>query len=348
MESRVILDRYKHQPGGSCIASALSNVLKYKGYNYSQDFIISSGLNFGFISDLRKNIWNVEFISSKMLPHILGSNIGIFIEELQLTNNKRALDIVLSKLNEGIPVIVKLDPQYCKGLKKVISEDLIPYLPSHNVVVYGYDLSENKIYLYDSPCFNSIEIEIDDFCKGRSLGKTCPMNTYYEFHFPLNNFPIDISIKLTIQGLINRYRYSGRYLNFRTGFIALDRFLGSIQNWKRELNDDEIIDRCRSLKMSITNGQAVKGAFRYHFARFLGEASNVLNIDLKHVIEVYIYLGFLWTQIEEILDKIIRSTNKHLCLENDALLFYYLEEIVYKEKEGLILLEEVVKLKNVL
>jgi len=306
---------------------------------YSQEFIIGAGLNFGFMSANKKQIFKVEFLSSNMLFNILLSNTGIFGQEMQLDDNEKALDRLLSRIGQGTPVALKLDPKYCYGLLKTTSPEIIPFLPAHNVVAYGYDLDKNKVFLYDSPSFNSMEMDIDDFCKGRNSGKTYPMNTYYELCFPSTPFPKAISMKLALLGVVERYKYTGKYLNYRTGCTALDRFAGNVRNWRNDLDDNEIVDKARILKTSITNGEATKGAFRNHFAQFLKEASDYLPYDFDELIHLYRNLGYIWNQVDIILDDIITDPDKGKYFKSGSPFLEYIDEAVDNEKNGIDLLE---------
>ena len=148
-------------------------------------------------------------------------------------------------------------------------------------------------------------------------------------------------MKLAIQGVIERYKYTSKYLNFRTGFTALDRFGGNVKNWKNDLSDEEIVEKARSLKMSLTNGQAIKGAFRNNFALFLKEASGFLPHNFEVSVDQYRDLSRLWIQIENILDNIIEDPDKEKYFRSDSVFIGLIDEVITKETDAINLLESI-------
>ena len=340
--NRVILDTYKHKPGGSCMVTALSGIYRYNGLDYSPEQIIGlgSGLHFAYGYDHIKKNYRIEFISSQLFYSLL-SNTGVFGEEYELGDNKEALDKLLQLLDSGMPVPVLLNPLYCEGLMKRTPKKFIPYIPSHMVVVYGYDLEKQEVYLYDSPQFNTITMPFEKLIEGRHSGFTNPANKHYEFYFPKQTFPYEVASKLAIQRVVNVYKYSERHLGHRSGIQAVQRFSGSIRNWRNIFTDNEIIDNAKLFLMSVTNGHATKSGFRTQYSIFLKNLSErVSGAGFYESADAYNNLGKLWIQFQDYLSALILNPCNHEIWKENSNFFELIKEIEEKEIQAIHVLDK--------
>lgn len=192
--------------------------------------------------------------------------------------------------------------------------------------------------MHDNSCFNPIEISIDLLCKARNSGNTRPINTCYNLNIPSHTFSEEESFRMSIMGIVQRFKHTQRYLNFRTGHTALERFIGHFDSWKY-ISEEETLTRCLSFRMSITNGLAMKGAFRRNVVRFLKEASYILRYDFDETILHYNKLADTWNKIDTLLNDIIIKKNTDVVLNTKSSFFTHLNDAIKYEKEGIDLLE---------
>ncbi|MCJ7934773.1 MAG: BtrH N-terminal domain-containing protein [Chryseobacterium sp.] len=338
----VIINDYQHKPGGSCIVTALSGMYRHNGLDFGPEQIIGlgSGLQFAYGYNPFEKNYRIEFISSQLFYSLL-SNTGTYGEEFEFSDQEKSLTRVFELIDSNMPVPVMMDPLYCEGLMKRTSKEFIKYIPSHMMVVYGYDLSSGQIFLYDSPQFNPISMKINDFVKARCSGPTLPTNKHMEFYFPETIFPYHMSVKLAIRKVISVYKYSEKHLAHKSGFQAIDRFTGNVKNWREIFTDAEIIDNARLFMMGVTNGHATKGAFRTQYSIFLSEASERIDSNgFYQSSQIYYDLGKLWIEFQKCLNILIKDPGTHEIWKDKSSFYQLLDEINEKEKLAINVLEK--------
>ena len=332
---------YVHKPGGSCMVTALSGVCRCNGLNFDNEQVIGlgSGLQFAFGYNPAQKNYRMEFISSQLFYSLL-CNTGTFGEEFEIVDTSECMARMFELLDAGMPVPVMLDPVYCEGLMKRTPQEFVPYIPSHMVVVVGYDPEEGKVFLYDSPQFNLVAMNMDDFAEARSSGPTLPANRHYEFYFPDVVYPYDQSVRLAIDKVVQVFKYSEKHLAHKSGFQAIKRFAPNVQNWRNIFTDAEIIDNARLFIMAVTNGHATKGAFRTQYSMFLEEASGRMGgAGFYKSAEAYRYLGKLWIEFQKQLVLLTRNPGAHEVWRENSDFYQLLNEISEKEIAAIELLE---------
>ena len=342
IQTRVQLKDYVHKPGGSCIITALSGIYRYKGLNLSPEQIVGlgSGLQFAYgYNPVQKN-YRIEFISSQLYYSLL-CNTGTFSEEFEILDNEKSLSRVFELLDSGMPVPVSLNPLYCEVLMRRTPQQYVDFIPSHMVVVVGYDLSEQKIFIFDNTQFNVITMSIADFMKARCSGATQPSNKHCEFYFPETAYPYEVSVKLAIDKVIQVNKYSEKHLAHKCGVQALTRFAGNVKNWRNIFTDSEIVDNAWLFLMGVTNGHATKGAFRNQYSIFLREASEkIRGAGFYESSQAYYHLGKLWIEFQRYLMLLINNPGASEVWRDKSDFFQLLDEISAKEIEAIDLLEK--------
>ncbi len=340
--SRVRLDSYSHIPGGSCMVTALSGIFRYKGLDLNPARVVGlgAGLHFAYgYNPMNKN-YRIEFLSSQLCYSLL-SNTGVYGEEFELVDREQAMNRMFTLLDSGMPVPVLLNPTYCEGLMKRTPPEFVPYIPSHMVVVYGYDKGKNEIYLYDSPQFDPLVMSIDKFKKGRYTGVTNPSNKHYEFFFPKTFYPFEVSAKLAIQRVINVYKYSEKHLAHRSGIDAIGRFSSNVKGWRSIFTDAEIQDNARVLLMGVTNGHATKSGFRTQYSKFLEDVSeNTPGNGFYQSAKAYKELGQLWVLFQKFLNIMIKDPGNEEIWKENSDFMQLLTQLEISEVRAINLLEE--------
>lgn len=341
-KSSVKLTAYQHKPGGSCIVTALSGLYRYHGLDYGPEQIVGlgSGLHFAYGFNPQENNYRIELISSQLLYSLL-CNTGAFGEEYEFTNNEKALFRVLELLDNGMPVPVMMNPLYCEGLMKRTPTQFIDYIPSHLVVVFGYDLQEQVIHFYDSPQFNPVTISMTAFMEARCSGPTLPGNKHFEIYVPNKCYPYDSSVNMAISKVIQVYKSSEKHLAHKSGLDAIGRFVNNVKSWRQIFSDEQIIDNARLFLMAVTNGHATKGAFRNHYSIFLQQATERVNgPGFQEASAAYQHLGKLWIEFQRYLHLLIREPSSNEVWGTHAPFNQLLDELHEKEVAALGILEK--------
>lgn len=342
IQKKVVLKDYVHTPGGSCMVTALSGIYRYHGLNFSAEQIVGlgAGLHFAYGYNPAQKNYRVEFISSQLFYSLL-CNTGTFGEEYEFDDSGKALQRMFRLLDQGMPVPVMLNPLFCEGLMKRTPAQFVEYIPSHMVVAYGYDLEERQVFLYDSPQFNPVTMDLDTFIEARCSGPTLPVNKHYEFYFPEVVYPYEVSVKLAVSKVVQFFKYSEKHLAHKSGIQAIRRFSGNVQSWRNIFSDTEIADNARLFLMAVTNGHATKGAFRTQYSIFLKQASEKLNGGgFYESSNAYYYLGKLWIQFQKYLTLLIENPGAAEIWKEKSDFCQLLDEICEKEIAAIDLLEQ--------
>ena len=333
----VLLKSYRHIPGGSCIVTALSGMYRFNGidYNPSQIIGLGAGLHFAYgYNPLNRN-YRIEFLSSQLYYSLL-SNTGVYGEEFELVNNEDAMSRMFKLLDNGAPVPILLNPTYCEGLMKRTPPEYMPFIPSHMVVVYGYNLQKNEVYLYDSPQFDPIAMKINRLQEGRIGGFTNPSNKHYEFYFPKVIYPYQISSTLAIQKVLNVFKYSEKHLAHRSGIDAITRFSGNVKGWRTIFSDEEIQNNARLFLMAVTNGHATKSGFRTQYSKFLEHVSlNTKGNGFFKSAQLYKDLGQSWILFQKFLNVIIKDPSNTSIWNNNSEFLKLITSIEKKEIDAI-------------
>ncbi|MBL0342708.1 MAG: BtrH N-terminal domain-containing protein [Bacteroidetes bacterium] len=278
---------FQHNQSAHCESGVASNLLKHHGLSLSEPMIfgIGSGLFFGHMPFLKVN--GIPATTYRILPGMIfarvAKRLGIEMKRESFRSESKAMDHLDSVLDKGIPVGMLTSVYY------------LPYLPealrfhfnAHNIVVYG---KKNGSYLVSDPIMETVtEIDAKDLQRARfAKGALSPNGKmYYPIVVPKEvdlKKPIIDGIKKTATDMttipvpifgIRGERYLARKIAKYP--VKLDKkraalFLGNIVRMQEEIG---------------TGG----AGFRFIFAAFLQEASQVLNkpefIDIsKEVTEV--------------------------------------------------------------
>ena len=342
MRPTVILKNYKHIPGGSCIATALSGIYRYSGFNLSEQAIIGigSGIFFGYIVDMQTKKWRVELLSSQLIDSLV-SHTGAFYNKFQPSCSELAIETVLKCINNGNPIAVIINPRYSTSLSRLSPQHHFMHFPLHMIVVYGYCKVKKEIYYYDTSEFKSYQINFSQFIRSRQGGNPDPMNTFYVFQLPQTIFPIEVSAKLALSQTVHFYKYSNNNLGLKVGVHAMERFVRQIRNWNNNFKDEDIADNALRFLISITFGGGVKDAFRNHYALFIRELSQHFgNNHLAEVASLFNRSSREWVRVREILASISQNPRDRLLLEGESPLFESLNAIHRFEKDSMDLIED--------
>lgn len=264
---------FQHNQSAHCESGVASNLLKYHGLSLSEPMIfgIGSGLFFGHMPFMKVN--GIPATTYRILPGMIfartAKRLGIEMQKHSFSNEAKAMDQLDRVLDQGIPTGLLTSVYY------------LPYLPealrfhfnAHNIVVYG---KRGNSYLVSDPVMETVtEIDAKDLQRARfAKGALSPNGKmYYPIVVPKQvdlRKPIVNGIKKTAVDMttipVPLFGVRGeRYLAKRIAKypIKFDKkraalFLGNIVRMQEEIG---------------TGG----AGFRFIFAAFLQEASQVLN-----------------------------------------------------------------------
>ncbi|WP_335965159.1 BtrH N-terminal domain-containing protein [Galbibacter sp. PAP.153] len=318
---------FTHHQSAHCENGVVSNLMKYNGFEVSEPMVfgIGSGLLYCYIPFLKIN--HGPAITYRILPgHIFNrfaKRVGVKVKREKFKNTSKAKARLDQNLENNNPVGVQV------GVYNLV------YFPdayrfhfnAHNLVVYG---KENNEYLVSDPVMENTtkltekQLEKVRFAKGAFAPKG---HLYYPIDFPkklklkgaivkgIKNTCKDMLAPIPIVG-VNGMKLVARLIRKwpeKRGVKKANHYLGQIVRMQEEIG---------------TGG----GGFRYIYAAFLQEASEVLkNKKLAELSKEMTIIGDLWRDFALEASRIYKNRNaKSESYESVAL---QLENLAMKEKE---------------
>ncbi|PZX48727.1 BtrH N-terminal domain-containing protein [Algoriphagus chordae] len=281
---------FTHHQAAHCENGVVSNLMKYNGFDISEPMVfgIGSGLLFCYIPFLKVN--HAPAVTYRVMPGQIfkkfTTSVGVKIKKEKFKNPKAAQERLDENLKKNNPV----------GLQVGVFN--LTYFPdeyrfhfnAHNLVVYG---KEDGTYLISDPVMQTVstltekELEKVRFAKGPFAPNG---HLYYPIAFP-ESFDLALAIKKGIRDTcktmlapipivgVRGMRYLAKLIRkwpLKKGVKVANHYLGQVVRMQEEIG---------------TGG----GGFRYIFAAFLQEASEVLsNPKLMDLSKEMTEIGDMW------------------------------------------------------
>ena len=329
--------KFTHHQSAHCENGVISNLMKHHGYNISEpmSFGIGSGLLFCYIPFLMVN--HAPAFTYRAMPGFIfkrfAKRVGIKIKREKFKNPLQAKNRLDSNLERNNPVGLQV------GVYNLVyfPEEYRFHFNAHNLVVYG---KINDTYLISDPVMENVttltdkQLEKVRFAKGAFAPKG---HMYYPIEFPKElklEQAIIKGIKHTCRDMlapmpvigVNGIRYTAKLIRKwpkKKGVKKANHYLGQIVRMQEEIG---------------TGG----GGFRYIFAAFLQESSEILNKpELSNLSKEMTEIGDLWRDFAVDASRIYKNRSAKEDAYNNVAL--QLEVIADKEKVFFKKLKKVIK-----
>ncbi len=282
---------FEHNQSAHCENGAVLNLLRFHNLTLSEPMIfgIGSGLFFTFLPFVKVN--GLPGSSYRILPGWIFKRVtrrlGISMHSQTFRDQDKAMAELDRILAKGLPVGVLTSVFYLPYLPKALRF----HFNAHNIVVYGK--VENR-YLVSDPVLDGVtEIAYDDLKRARfAKGTLAPKGKMY---YPVN-VPENIDIRPAIVKGIRKT--ASDMLGVPLPFFGIKgiRYMSSaLRKWPRKVDQKELVLRLGQLiRMQEEIGTGGAG-FRFIFAAFLQEASEVLGQSwLKEISAEMTQTGDRW------------------------------------------------------
>jgi len=282
---------FEHNQSAHCENGAVLNLLRFHNLTLSEPMIfgIGSGLFFTFLPFVKVN--GLPGSSYRILPGWIFKRVtrrlGISMHSQTFRDQDKAMAELDRILVKGLPVGVLTSVFYLPYLPKALRF----HFNAHNIVVYGK--VENR-YLVSDPVLDGVtEISYDDLKRARfAKGTLAPKGKMY---YPVN-VPENIDIRPAIVKGIRKT--ASDMLGVPLPFFGIKgiRYMSStLRKWPRKVDQKELVLRLGQLiRMQEEIGTGGAG-FRFIFAAFLQESSEVLGQSwLKEVSAEMTQTGDRW------------------------------------------------------
>ncbi len=298
-----------------CENGVISNLLKFHNITLSEPMIfgIGSGLFFTYMPFIKMT--GIPVTSFRPVPGLIFKRVtkrlGINIKVQKFKNKSTAMNELDTLIEKGIPT----------GM--VVGVYDLTYFPpayrfrfnAHNIIATG---KTNNLYHISDPIMEKIEtIKYEDLLKTRFAKGTYKPNgkMYY-----IKEVPTDININpAIIKGIKHTCKDMLTIPINYFGVKGISILANHIEKWPKKLGERKAklyLGQVVRMQEEIGTGGA---GFRFLYAAFLQESSNVLNIPaLNEMSEQMTIIGDRWRDFGILSGRIFKQREKSKSAYNEA------------------------------
>ena len=290
--------------GYHCQTNSLAKIFHYHNCPLSEDLLLGLGGGMGFIywkMNFGKEIY--VFVggrgNNKNFFDDIGIRTGVKIKSISTSSVKKAEQLLLQQVSQNQPVMLFGDMGYLPWFK--LPEEY--HFGGHTFVICGYDGKdtflasdlESQSAGLKKGFYHQITLEQLNKARNSPHKPFPPKNTSLDFDFtgfhPPTKEDIYSAIKQTVGELLEPPIKN-------LGVKGIRHTGKEILKWSKIFNQNELIMNLFNLYIFIEIGGTGGGCFRYMYARFLKEASEITeNRNLLNIAGQFHKSGELFTEI---------------------------------------------------
>lgn len=318
---------FAHNQSAHCENGVVSNLMKHNGYNISEPLVfgIGSGLLFSYLPFLKVNYAPV--FTYRSMPGFIfkkfAKRTGIKMKREKFKNPQLAQQRLDQSLVDNNPVGLQV------GVYNLVyfPDEYRFHFNAHNMVVYG---KEGDRYLISDPVMEAVtsltsrELEKVRFAKGAFAPKG---HMYYPISFP-EKLELESAI---VKGIKQTARDMTAPVPI-VGVRAMRWVAKNIRKWPKKLGAkkaNHYLGQIVRMQEEIGTGG---GGFRYIYAAFLQEASDILqNEKLIELSKEMTSIGDAWRDFALDASRIYKNRNAESSGYEDVAL--QLESLAQREEQ---------------
>jgi hypothetical protein len=298
----MIIDNFTHHMAAHCESGTLTALLNHKGLEITEPMIfgIGSGLYFGYLSHTPSLNFPMFIIRTKpgQLREKIAKRTDIKFKTQKFRNKYKAEETLDQLIAQNIPVAVQVDFYYM---------DYIPqwervHANIHFVTVLG---KEGDEYIVSDSYYPKLaRLHKDKLIKARFAGGyMAPKGFMYYIESVPESIEYKTLIPKAIKNTINNM------IGIQPGFIGvrgIKLFSKKVQQWPKLTRDiDHLSHEIMKINVFLEDQGTGGGGFRYLFATFLRQASELFNDkDLSDLSKKMMEIGDGWRNISYFAAKI--------------------------------------------
>jgi hypothetical protein len=302
--TRVLID-FPHAPGGHCGSTAMRDILRFNGFEYTEDMVfgLGSGIDFMYINNPEMD--PPVFIGGRApeLEIFLCERLGLGMELVTGLGSEESWLAVKEMMDGGVPAMVHADVYYLDYLRAR------RHFAAHRIVLVGYDDDRGVAYVADNDRDDIQECALDSLAEARA-SRALPRpadNAFYRFDFPGPPTPLGEAIPVAIAEAVRHntgLEGSAASFEFGTakiglGTIGLERFASDIAGFTGSMSPEQLSMVCKNIYVSAEKGgTGYGGNFRRMYGRFLEQASRIDGFEtLAGPAGEFGAVGDMWTEL---------------------------------------------------
>ena len=296
MPERLILEGFEPFVGKHCESTALKRVLDYHGLSLSEEILLGLGGGIGFI------YWYMKTMPAPLIGGRYGKltdfsknicrRIGAEVSVIETSSSKKGYEELKALLGAGEPTVVYGDIVYLPYL--AVPE--VAHFGGHAIVVFGLDEPRDEVYIYDRGR-NPVTASIADLVKARGsqFPPFQPKNRILKISYPAKIGNLEEGIKESIREC---YQNMLEPPIRNIGLAGIEKLSKTIMRWPEQFEGISLLGALMNGFMYIEIGGTGGSAFRSMYARFLEEASYILDQPaLKEAAEMMQESAVVWSEI---------------------------------------------------
>jgi hypothetical protein len=293
---KLMVQGYQHAGGKHCWTTALKNVFSYHGLNLSEEMLFGLGGGIGFI------YWYMKLMSAPFIGTRYGKGVEPLIDTcrrigaqatiFQTGSVTKGHEELKKQLRQDEPALVFVDMPYLPYL--AIPENA--HFGGHTVIVFGLDEQNDTVYISDR-CEKPVTIGIEDLKKARSskFPPFPPKNKLLKLKHPSKITNLEEGITESIRECCNSM-LKPPIKNI--GLAGMKKWASLVPQWTKQFTGLNLIGCLFNIFLYIEISGTGGSAFRKMYAKFLKEASSILNKPtLKETAEMFSESANLWSEI---------------------------------------------------
>lgn len=296
---------FNHNQSAHCENGVISNLMRHNGFEISEPMVfgIGSGLLFSYLPFLKVNHAPV-FTYRSMPGHIFNKfakRVGVKMKREKFSSPSAAKARLDENLSKNNPVGLQVGVYHLL----YFPDEYRFHFNAHNMVVYG---KENDRYLISDPVMEEVttlsekELEKVRFAKGAFAPKG-------HMYYPIA-FPEELELK---KAIVKGIKQTSRDMVAPVpivGVKAMRWVAKNIRKWPKKLGAkkaNHYLGQIVRMQEEIGTGG---GGFRYIYAAFLQEASQVLQNDkLMDLSKEMTSIGDAWRDFAVDASRIYKNRN---------------------------------------
>lgn len=297
MTEKLIIEDFKQFGGKHCQTTALKNLFDYYGLHLSEEMLLGLGGGVGFI------YWYMKRMPSPFVGTRYGGRdeaflinicerIGAKATMFQTGSAKKGHEELMNMLRENKPAYTFVDMAYLPYL--ALPEEA--HFGAHSVVVFGLDEEDDKVYISDRSK-NAVTVSIGDLIKARNskFPPFPPKNKILKINYPSKIVNLETGVKVAIKECcMNMLNPPIKDI----GLAGMKKWTGIVPKWSEQFKGLNLFGCLFNTFIYIEIGGTGGSAFRSMYAKFLNEASTILNKPvLNEVAEMFRDSAKNWSDI---------------------------------------------------
>ncbi len=296
MSERLMVEGFKPFVGKHCETTALKRALDYYGLSLSEEMLLGLGGGISFIYWYTK-MMPVPFVGARYgkgtdFPINICRRIGADITIVETSSSKRGYEELKALLRAGEPAVVYGDMVYLP----YFAMPEAAHFGGHVVVVFGLDEARDEVYIYDRGR-NPVTVSIADLARARGskYPPFPPKHRLLKIKYPAEIGNLEEGIKAGIRECCQTM-LKPPIKNI--GLAGMGKWAKLVVKWPEQFKGVNLLGALMNGFIYIEIGGTGGSAFRLMYARFLEEASSIIDRPaLREVAEMMRQSAAVWSEI---------------------------------------------------